>query len=497
MSSQDSVSSEQGDTLPNHRELLKVLIVAFVAATWDSTFLVAELCVVGFAIFVPLSAWAVLGYFVLVFGLAILASDMPFAVGGFRVYGADILAVFFAAWAVRKLIASLLEQNFSINRPSAERSLIRAFLALAAYGVIAAAVGIANGHPLRDVLGDYRRQFFYALAFLLPLIMRLRRPHLDAVKFALFAAVAATTIIGLRRFARGESWAPDSYMIVGFDPRFLSATELVPLSSCLAYVSVVLRSRVSFAIKSLALCGASVAFIMLFISGWRMGLLLSVGAPAAAMFLLTWTRREPLSGPVKAAATLATLAVVGAMVLAFAFPDAADGQLQRTLDRFSHLNPADDQRYYTWLEALNTYRANPLFGAGLGHQLWFYMRSSAGVMIGATGTTHNYLLEVLYRGGPIAILLVLGIQVAFNLYVLRNVRAVPLRDQAIVIGLYVGYLCCFFIHLLEPNTPAGVAALYLSMGFVVRFLRDCDGSNAVTEASPLAQSPHSDPAPAP
>lgn len=441
-------------------------------------FFAAVFSVVAF----PFARVGLILYLSLVLGFSVVLSDIPISFGSFKLYGADslILLLLYAA------IYGFIQVWRGEWKWSESEKWLTGLLAISCgYGLVLLVYSLSvKGYPYDKVFGDYRRMYFYACAFVLPLWIPLRRIHLSKVKYALLLAGVFMTIIASWRIAMQQPIRLDENLATGYTgQRMLAVTEFSACALVLAYSTAVVRLRARWIVKSvaIALAGAMVAAMAL--SGFRLALVFIVFAPALSILLVTWARRESMWILARTAALAGLAAVPVAVAAGFAFQNQFEKMIQDLEVRNMDAQVTGDYRQWTWRQAMADFRESPVIGAGLGHELTFLNRTRAGMFEIRKASAHSLLVSVLYQTGLVGA----GIFIAYNglfvIYFLRRLRAVPFEYHAVICALFTGYVCLTLASFSQPLRVAGYISIALTMGFVCRLLRETriESPNAVLD----------------
>ena len=460
--------------------LLGVAAAALLPVFLGEAGLVAALLVLVGAIaapmLAPLAAGLSLVFLAALLGLCVAMSEWPVHIMGVRMYGADF-ALYFLVVAVYYW-SCYPEHNpqlhFGEPRPGWEPALITILLVMAAYGMVSLALGFMADHAPRDIFGDYRRLYFYPLAMLIPLMLPLARGHVGGLRAAILAGGALVMLTGLYRLATGQTWHEDYYGQIEVGPiqlRLLSQFEIATLGLILGLSTAQFRISRTWTRSFVAIAIGSVALMFLLISGWRLALLYALGAPVAALFFLSYARRERLRGFIIAPALLVVVGVIGTGIVFWTFPDQARDTLRTIQERTFERGFQEDQRYYAWGKSLELFAENPVLGMGIGHQLEFFQMTSSGEFQWNQSTAHSIYFDILYQSGLIGMGLFLFFHGLFVLHVFRRSRELNPQAQGLTAGLMAGYVCIMAVNGLQPLQTGAAVTLYLLMGFTLFLTR--------------------------
>lgn len=452
---------------------LVLALVFAVSMTSEALLLLLLAGVCGVAL-LPAVSWANIAFFGLSLGLRTPMNFMPLRVGGFRLYGGDALLYLAGAALLYTLFTQMRGRRAPLQDTDRSERIILLLLALlTGWGLVSSMTGLMRGQELRDIIGDFRRFFVYSWALLPPLCLVMARRHLALTKLALIAGCGGAFLFGAYRTVTGNHFYPNDE--INIFPRLLADDEIVSLALLLAYLTAFLMAERPRGLKAAALALAAATAAMMCFSGWRMGIAQAVLAPALTAALMARNRGRGIGGiTLRIGAVMLVLALgVG---LVFSAMSGHVDRVMRMLDERMHsfgtpLVSDEDTRFYAYREALNRYSAHPVLGCGLGDQLSYPKKTTAGTFLYVQGTTHNLFLDTLYQTGPVGLGLFLALHALFSLHFWRRIRSIDPRHEPVAVGLFAGYLCTMAHYCYEPAWVSGMIVLYFSMGFLLVFLR--------------------------
>ena len=449
--------------------------VLVLAGVWREKLLVLLLAATVALVLLPAASWAGLAFFSAALGFRQAMDFMPIHVGGFKVYLGDFLVFLLGAMALQTVV-SLVRRGTApiLDLSRREWMFVLLLLAGTCWGAFSGLVGVGRGLLPRDVLGDFRRLYFYAWVFLLPLGFRYGRTHLRLIVPTLLSGCGIALLFGLFRLVTGRHFYPNDE--VNIFPRLLVDDEVVSLALLVAYCTALLMAKRSNGVKLAAFLTATMAAALMCFSGWRMGIAEALLAPLLVVTIMARNRGRGVAGiGVRLAAVLAVLAVgVGCTFLLFlGKADRVIFMLKERMASFgTPMASSSDTRYYAYRQALENYAAHPVFGTGLGDDLVYTKKTTAGTFEYIRGTTHNIFLDLLYQTGPVGLGLFLAMHGLFSLYLWRRIRVVDPRYEPVAVALFAGYLCTLAHYSFEPAWVSGLIVLYMSMGLIVVLLRE-------------------------
>jgi len=465
-----------------------VLLTALVlAGVWKEKFLVLLVAGILGLLLLPAASWAGLAFFTGSLGFREAMDFMPLRLGGFKFYLGDFLIFLLGALALQTAVSLVRRGTAPIfELTGRERLLGILLLAGTCWGAFSGLNGVANGLLIRDVIGDFRRLYFYAWVFFIPLGFRYGRRHLRLVAPAAVAGCGIALLFGLYRLATGNWFYPNDE--VNIFPRLLVDDEVVSLALLLAYCTALLMADRSRALKLCVFPLAGLTAAMMCLSGWRMGIAEAVLAPLIVVTIMARNRGRGVAGVALRLGAVMTVLAVGAGAAFFLFSGKADKIVFMLKERVAHfgtpMSSDSDTRFYAYRQALENYAAHPVLGTGLGDDLSYPKKTTGGTFIYIQGTTHNIFLDLLYQTGPVGFGLFVAMHGLFCLYLWRRIRRIDPRFEPVAVALFAGYLCTLAHYSFEPAWVSGLIVMYMSMGLLVVLLREQqpDTSGAAPEA---------------
>lgn len=451
-----------------------LLAPAMILALLNSQVLLALGVLLAVVLALPLARPMSVVFFVLVLGAVVPMSEWPLQLPGFKLYGADALGFFLFSMAVSCAWKLAATDTNNVVFPKMEKVLLLLLGGMLVWGLVAAVKGAAMQHyPVNDVLGDLRRLHVYPLAMLVPLYFSGRDKELRWLPQAIPVAGGILFAIVGYRLVTGASYQEAYFTARVYEPRWMAASETSALEMLVAYCTasmMVSRAPLTKAIHGVL---AAVSVSLLFISGWRLAVLMAILVPMTTLGILVRMKGAGGRLLVTAMGAGAALTAFVLAILMWVIPEMAFEHVERLVRRVAELGEADG-RFYVWKAALVEFSHAPFLGTGLGHQLFHYFKSSDGAWLGRIMTTHNYPLDVLYQTGLPGFALFVCLHGVFNGYVWRMRRRVPEPFQAWFVALFLGYWCNLMTHSLEPNLPAAIVTLHMCMGYMLCILRAAD-----------------------
>jgi O-antigen ligase len=207
-----------------------------------------------------------------------------------------------------------------------------------------------------------------------------------------------------------------------------------------------------------------------------MGIAEAMLAPAFVVALMARNRGKGIVGTGLRLAVVMTVLAVGAGSAFFLFSGKADKVVFMLKERIANFGTPmasdSDTRFYAYRQALENYAAHPILGTGLGDDLSYPKKTTAGTFEYIQGTTHNIVLDLLYQTGPVGLGLFLAMHGLFCLHLWRRIRRIDPIHEPAAVALFSGYLCTLAHYSFEPAWVSGLIVMYMSMGLVLVLLRE-------------------------
>lgn len=444
--------------------------------------LLALSALLALVVLTPAAPWLVLVFTALVLGLAVPLSDYPLDYGFLKLYGADFVIVVLAWAGFYRLLRLIRPAEAREIRSVQERRLVRILIVLSGYGLVSLAAGLFIKHyEIDEVLGAYRRLFFYSLAFVVPLWVPLAERHLRRLKYVVLVAGTLVIGLGLYRVATGNPVHEEvNFATSHTGVRMLAVSEYLCVALLLAYLTATFLITGHPVRKVVAVLLAGAGAGMMLFSGYRLGIVFMVAAPALGSVLAVWISGEGITRLARTALTAGAIAVPVVVLAVAVFPQQMAKTSYDMRVRAMDTDVTGDYRRWIWSEAMNELSRNPVLGAGLGHELVFSNRTREGVFERRKASTHSTFVAVSYQTGVVGAGLYLAFHGLFALYFFRRARDLMPGYRAVLVGLFSGYLCMMGGSFLEPLRVAGYVGIHLVMGFIVRLLRETRRESAVS-----------------
>lgn len=462
------------DTLESWKFSIAVIVILFlvIGLQW----LGGELLLVGLvgclAVFgVPFSPWILLFFLAGLLGLPVIMSEMPITLLGIRVYGADLILYLLAVALLRFMMSSKIQERvFGEEAEPHVRKMCWLMLIMFAYGFIPMIHGFIAGHEANNILGDFRRLYFYPLALFVPLFLPIKSHHLKFLWAVLIIGGILAIAMGAYRLITDSSWQED-YFLSGhtgweIQARRLSQFEIATLGLFIALLTALIKTTSQRWLKVLSIFPLVLAVIFLLLSGWRLALIYLVLCPTIAYAFIAWMRNERILPGPKSLLFIAILLVVGAIIGGVFFDESLQNTLHTLYERTKEKDFTEDQRYYAWRQTLSHAKENPVIGIGIGHVLEFYQMSSTGEFIWNSSTAHNAYLDRFYQTGIIGIGLFLYFHYLFIRYIFYKARQIQ-TNAALLVGMFSGYISILAVNSLQPLQTGAAVVFNLLIGLML------------------------------
>ena len=383
---------------------------------------------------------------------------VPIRVAGIKFYGADLVVVLVAAAVIFYGFASLLKTRLALF-----------LLFYISFGFLSMTYGYLVGHELNAAVGDFRRLFFYSIAFWITWYLFDSPQRLSRVNSLAYLAVLPIVVMSVLRARQGISWTPR------FSAEDVRAVSYVSVTA-LFLVFYDAATRLLFAgrrdsspknIFWLAITG----FTFL-ISNYRLLWTLPL-VGALGLVVVAWRKQKASLWRI----ACTTMLIAGVALLAVVALRMTQSQTyllieQKFTQKVLGFQFTDSFRYFVWGAAWRLFRDNWLIGVGLGHRLEYQLLSSIGVWYSRTSTTHNILLEVFYQTGIVGGALFVSLHAGFLIYVWRNLRTLPVEWARPTLVLLFTYLSMFAFGLFQPflTVPSVAVLFYIVLGITARYV---------------------------
>jgi len=380
--------------------------------------------------------------------------------GFMKVYAFDVafLAIFFCI-ACNGIRRGLSWQKIKFNK------LVAVYVVI---GVLAGAVGFfVTGNPYRNVFGDFRRSFFYFLAYFVTIAIMERPIHLRTIKAVLLVGASGAIIKGMAQLVAG------GFVVrrVGEAAHILSHFEAT--FSTLAVYWAVARignsSRASLPFILLASAGIVIIVISNFRACW---IALLIGLTCT--ILLSFSRyRKRL---VRSGGIVLVVVIVALGLLWFMPVPQNHLTIGKNLLAKANIGAlATDQniqwRMNSYTNALKLWKKSPLLGRGLGEVLTFETSTSTGGIMTVTGhRVHNSYLWFLMSTGLAGFLYISYFHLYYVRYVMNGFTQLKKEQFCTMIALISFYAAMMTIAVFDVFLESAPPNIILSTTMAVTLL---------------------------
>ena len=380
-------------------------------------------------------------------------------IGGHLFYAADFFLVLLYVAVIRGLWKRDLE--FKLDRP-----VFAIIVVFIAYGILSMVIGAYHHYIYNDIIGDFRRYYYYPLAIFIPMLLLQDSRDIQIVEKAVFVAAPIICVFGFFRIITGQTYFPevhanpyDQFRAMGFHDYIILIFAI-----CLAMGKTVLRNGKDTLSKAYLLLLPP--FVIA--SNFRIAWALLIMGPLAMLFLL---RSKGISSqPLRRTLLLSVLVVILIGGAAKISGSATYQALEtRVVDQVLNYTFEESQRDYLWEEVLTKWQVVPWMGIGLGKNVTYVTRSFDGEWVVAqAGSLHNSYLELALKTGIIGLALFLLLQGMLIIRCLKASRQAKLHLPFALAGivLVISMLIQTGIQpfLTEPNS---VVLIYLVIGSIL------------------------------
>ncbi|EFK11595.1 conserved hypothetical protein [delta proteobacterium NaphS2] len=341
-------------------------------------------------------------------------------------------------------------------------------------GLFALIMGIKAGHLFRDVMGDFRRFFFYPLAALVLLGCPLVATDWSKLikLFAIVLIIICT--IAVARVVTGSTWDPEQFQPAGQFRAIGYVTAAISVMGIGVFWGLFLSTGGRQ--KWLCILMVSIAFFGAIVSNYRL-----IWVTALMQFLLVPYLAFGLRGRLKSVILSITISLlIGGVIilcLKYFFPEIWAVLIGRFQNAVLEFQFGSDLRSLAWKDGLNKFLSSPILGTGIGDQFNVWGFDSRGLVHNFSITPHNILLTLLYQGGIVFSAILIFIHVKFIRYVLKSSKRIETQYNLIVFGMFSGYLAVIILAMFQPlmESPGATVVLYVWMGLTIKVISRVEG----------------------
>ena len=395
----------------------------------------------------------------LLYALFDLVGYFPLLDFGLKIYLADGVILFLGIMLVYLIAGKIPLSRF--NSPITGLLFVNLI-----YGFIAIIVGFYVGHNFSNVIGDFRRFFFYPLSFLVGLVYFVRISDVRRLFIALILALIVISAFAIYRVVTDQTWQPDKF------------SEDFRAMSFVAGVVVLLGIGVFFGYgltnpRNRLLSFTIVTFLVgiVLVSGYR---LLWVATPCITLFVTLSVYRGAKHLNKLLIATVVSFGsiVLGLFVAKLLFPDLYLLMLTKFETRVLGFQFSENIRFFAWNYAWKEFLSSPLLGIGIGDQFSFYTANSKGFLQLVNMTTHNHLMSILYQSGILGAGIFIVLMVKSLNYVWRQLAKCSLETRGVLSGILGSFLAALALAMFQPflEDPSATVGFYLLLGLMLKII---------------------------
>ncbi len=406
--------------------------------------------------------WIFYGYLSLCMVIPTELEEMSLRVGAIQLYPQDALFAFLTVVAVLRSFGGKVSlHGIRFNR------YVALYICL---GAVATGLGLLlNGNDFNNVLGDFRRSFFYFLIYVFALVLTANPTEIRFLKYALLAGSSAAIARGLFQAFTGSfvtrRYGDAAHIMNHFEVTFSGFAVYVGLANTFAqprqmlkWLPVILAGGIVMVLGNFRTCwigfigGLGVMTMLLppLQRRWFGVVSTVLLALTAGLLLYLWDVPVP-----------ETHSTIGENIARKASWDSgtADTNVTWRLDSYQN--------------AISLWQMEPLFGRGLGEQLEFYTSTSTGSSMLAVGhRVHNSYLWLLMSLGIVGFGVFIYIHWNFVREVLRPLRRhqmAPYTRATILacLSFYAAIMvsACFDVYL-ESTSPITILAAVMALSLL-------------------------------
>ncbi len=361
--------------------------------------------------------------------------------------------------------------------PTATNRAVAAYFAIGVWGVFNGL--ILSKNPFDEVLGDFRRAYFYFLNFFVILLLTDGLGDVRRLRKVLVFGAICISVKAFFQAATGQFY----YRRAGDAAHVLSQYEIVFLAFGVYYaLGQILYNPRAHRLWWGMVAGAGMLAAILgnYRASW-----LGVMCGLAVIFLVLPARR-------KWRFALTGVLVAAFVALAFAFVwdvQVTEGRTtvgEQVLKKASVGNTTEDVnviwRFESYKAAIERWLTRPLTGSGLGTYLSFYVPTSTGGSMLAEGhSIHNSMLWLLMTQGIVGFLVILNMHVRIVRESLRYLRTSEWQEGRVTVLACTAFYAAMMVSTCFENFLEGATAVTLlsstvALGMMtIRFTPDSAG----------------------
>jgi O-antigen ligase len=383
-----------------------------------------------------------------------------FEIGGHLFYFADFLIVLFIGAFFRLVIYKELKQKI-------DQRVFLVMLAFTLFGVMSFVLGLSHQHFLKDIIGDFRRYFYYIWAIFIPVLFFKSDKDLRIIEKIAFAVAPVICLFAIYRIITGQTYFPavheyefDYFRAMGFHDYLILIFVM-----CIALGKLIYQKEKSGLLIKLYVFILPVFVIL---SNFRIAWILLLLCPLMVLFL--FRSQEIDLRPLVKIGSISLVAVFAVLLTARATGMNAYEEVEgRFVSEVMNFSFQETRRNYLWDQVFSEMKTSPFIGFGSGKQVVFMERSFDGDWYWKrAGSIHNSYLEFGLKFGLIGLILFLFLQYTI---IKKSLDKFKSEDRyKPFIAATIAYMVAALIQtgiqpfLAEPNS---IVLIYLIVGTVL------------------------------
>ncbi|MFL5616668.1 MAG: O-antigen ligase family protein [Gemmatimonadaceae bacterium] len=337
---------------------------------------------------------------------------------------------------------------------------LRLTLGIVTFGGLCGAIGLAHGNAPLEVVGTFRRMFFYPIVgFVISMAFTSSRSSIERTYKLVIIAGVLLFLLFMARLLTGVGYKQDVFNVAGETTRYLSYNEAASLSfAVLAAIAVrFLRPR---GWQPLVASLLSLTFTIGVIgSNYRTAWLALLAGVGVVGFSLGLRRLRVavrlLAGSVGVLTLLAILLVTTPL-----------GALAMRKFTTENLMTTGSWRLFSWIKAVSVFLKHPVFGVGLGYQHQFVRLAGdmQTLRVNEGNTIHNDILWVLVNTGTVGFVVLV---VLWGRLIARAIQTIRRSTDLFLVAITaacLGELAVLIVtSLFQPTISLGSSGFLLGL----------------------------------
>lgn len=381
-------------------------------------------------------------------------------IGGHLFYFADFLIILLIAAFL--ILVLHKELRHKINK-----QLFIAILIFTLYGLITVILGISGHNIYRDIIGDFRRYFYYIWAIFVPMILLRDNNDIKIVEKIIYTAAPVICLFAFYRIITGQTYFPevhdyefDYFRAMGFHD-YLILVFII----CISLGKLIYESE-----KPNRLARIYIILLPFFViaSNFRIAWILLLFCPAIVLFLF---RFQNISiRPILKKVSISIAIIFFILIIAKATGNETYKEIEsRFLSSVVNFSFEETTRDFMWSKVISEWRSDPLFGAGAGENIFFMRKSWDGDWYWArAGSIHNSYLEFGLKFGVLGLILFIILQ----FIIIRNCVQIfrTKKDHKPIAAAAIAFILAALIQTgIQPfyTEPNSIVLIYFITGTVL------------------------------